>query len=368
MRRLLILGLVCTLPFAAGCSLEPDRPNNVVLMIGDGMGVAPIMQAFIEMGSTPFESFTRGGLVLTHSLSEDTWVTDSAAGATAFATGHKTVNRLLSLRPKAGGGFDTLRTVVDAAQDAGMSTGLVVTCQITHATPAAFYAHAERSRELDIAAQFLDSGIDLAFGGGTSFFLPVGEKGGKREDGRNLLKELEDRGYRVVLDTLAFRELEPPVYEKIVGLFAPTAMPPPPQRKPTLAEMTRKALEILSENPNGFFLMVEGSQIDWAGHANDADWESREMQDFAAAVQAALEFARNDGKTLVVVTADHETGGMAVTGGSQADRTAEVGYLVTHHTANPVPLFLYGPGSDRFPALVDNTFIGQKLLEFVSGQ
>lgn len=352
---------VVGLAWASGCSLQPERPSNIILMIGDGMGVAPIMQLLASGEEVPFSRFQRGGLVFTHPLNEDRWVTDSAAGATAYATGQKTRNRLLSLRPRPDGGFDTLKTVVDQAERAGMSTGIVVTCQVTHATPAAFYAHAERSQERVIAEQILDSGLDVVFGGGTTYFKPEAE--GEQKD---LLSELDKRGYRVVTDVAEFEKLSAPLHDKVIGLFAPSAMPPAPDRRPSLADMTAKAIELLGQNPNGFFLMVEGSQIDWAGHDNDPEWELAEMRDFAKAIEVALNFAEKDGKTLVIVTADHETGGMAITGGSQKEHKAEVKYVGTSHTANPVPIFLYGPGADEFPAVVDNTTIGEKIMQFVS--
>jgi alkaline phosphatase len=346
---------------------EPARPKNVILLIGDGMGVGALMQFIAAKGDKVLTRFPRGALVLTQPLNEDRWVTDSAAAATAMATGEKTLNGLLSLRPKASG-FDTLRTIVEEAEARGKATGIVVTCQVTHATPAAFYAHASRSQEGEIAIQLLDSGLDVVLGGGTSFFLPVGEGEGRREDGRNLLNELRRRGYHVITDTLEFRRAGVPLPVPVIGLFAPVALAPPPERRPTLAQMVAKAIATLRTNPRGFFLMVEGSQIDWAAHSNDAARELEETQDFVAAVEVALDFATADGNTLVIVTADHDTGGLAVTGGDRRNRQVEVRYVGGEHTANPAPFFAFGPGSDRFPGMMANDFIGKVLMEFVRQQ
>ncbi|MDZ7374759.1 MAG: alkaline phosphatase [candidate division KSB1 bacterium] len=347
---------------------QSDAPRNVILMIGDGMGVAAIGQLAAATGDRVFSRFPRGGLVLTWPLDEETWVTDSGASATAMATGEKTRNHLLSLRPNAQGTLDTLETVLELAERLGKATGIVVACQVTHATPAAFFAHADRGNELGIAAQLVESGVDVVLGGGTSFFLPADSSGGKRQDGRDLLAELRNRGYRVITDTSELRGLDLSKEAKVIGLFAPVALPAAVERKLRLAELVDCALRCLSKHPSGFFLMVEGSQIDWAAHANNAEHELAEMRDFAEAIRVALDFASRDGKTLLIVTADHETGGMAITGGSPKEARVEVGYLVGNHTADPVPFFAYGPGSERLPALLENDYIGRVLKDLVRGR
>ncbi|NOZ56672.1 MAG: alkaline phosphatase [Calditrichaeota bacterium] len=351
-----------------GCGSEAthEKPRNLILMIGDGMGVAAIMQAKVAKGNVSFERFHRGGIMTTHPLNDDTWVTDSAASATAMATGHKTVRGLLNLLPAQGGGYDTLRIFTELAKKRGKSVGIVVTCAITNATPAAFYAHSKRYDEQNIARQFVSRQlVDVAFGGGRSLFLPKGVEGSGRSDSLDLLGALESKGYTVISEPGKLASLDPLKTKKVVGLFALGALPQAPERKPNLSEMLEKALAILNENPQGFFLMVEGSQIDWAAHDHDAEWEEAETIEFEEAVGKALDFARKEGHTLVLATADHETGGMALEGGSQSRHTIEARYILKEHSANPVAFFVDGPSSERFGGMIDNTTIGQVFWELL---
>ncbi len=352
----------------AGCGSQSthEKPRNVILMIGDGMGVAAIMQAKVAKGNVSFERFRRGGIMTTHPLNDDTWVTDSAASATAMATGQKTVRGLLNLRPAQGGRYDTLRILTETARQRRKSVGIVVTCAITNATPAAFYAHSKRYDEQNIARQFVSGGlVDVAFGGGRSLFLPKNVEGSARDDSLDLLAKLRAEGYTVISEPAELESLDPLKTKKAVGLFALGALPRPPERKPTLSQMLEKALAILNENPQGFFLMVEGSQIDWAAHDHDAEWEKAETIEFEEAVGKALDFAKKEGHTLVLATADHETGGMALEGGCQSKHTIEARYILKEHSANPVAFFVEGPSSDRFGGMIDNTTIGQVFGELL---
>jgi alkaline phosphatase len=203
-------------------------------------------------------------------------------------------------------------SVVEAAESAGMATGLVVTTRITHATPAAFSAHVpERGMESEIASQQIASNIDLLVGGGRQFFLP-GSAGGSREDGRDLLAEAAAAGY-VVLD--AYADLDTLSSLPVLALLSPDHMPyevDRPDDFPSLSVMTERAIELLSDDQDGFFLMVEGSRIDHAGHANDISGHLHDILAYDAAVSTALRFARNDGQTLVVSVSDHETGGLTI--------------------------------------------------------
>lgn len=190
-----------------------------------------------------------------------------------------------------------------------MATGLVATSTITHATPAAFAAHVkERRDEATIASQLLENRVNVLMGGGKRFFLPQSEAGSKRQDERDLIAEAEKVGYSFVQTK---EELKASAGDYLLGLFqlgALTTHPP----EPSLAEITAKAIELLSRNEKGFFLMAEGSQIDWAGHANDPDETIRQTLLFDEAVKVALDFAVKDKHTLVIATADHETGGMGI--------------------------------------------------------
>jgi len=200
---------------------------------------------------------------------------------------------------------------------------LVATSTITHATPAVFASHvASRANEADIAPQMLER-VDVLLGGGKQYFLPQSE-GGQQEK-RNLITEAKNKGYQYVETR---DQLHAAKGRKLLGLFAHDAMAAELDRKhtnePSLAEMTAKAIKTLNQNKKGFFLMVEGSQIDWAGHAHDAAWAMRDIQAFEEAVEVAIDFAKKDGKTLVVIVGDHDTGGMSVGGYGQYDAKLEV--------------------------------------------
>ncbi len=308
MQRVVKHALVVALGFLLlGCA-QSKTPRNVILFIGDGFG-----PAYETMGRgyaeevLPLDSILVGS-IQTYSTSNR--VTDSAAGATAFSTGVKTYNGAIAVdttgNPRA--------TLLEAAEHRGMVTGLVATSRITHATPAAFAAHVDaRSKEAEIAAQMLEHGVEVLFGGGQRYFLPD-TLGGRRRDGRNLLEEARQKGYVVVTDRAAWDTLRT---APALALFTPSHMSyeidRDPAREPSLAEMTQKALELLQANQkNGFFLMVEGSRIDHAGHVHDPAAAVREVLAFNEAIATALAFARRDGNTLIVSTADHETGGLSL--------------------------------------------------------
>ena len=348
----------------AGCAHVPVRPagppTNVVLMIGDGMGVAHLTSARIAAGDLEMERLTTGGLVATWSA--DGLVTDSAASATAYATGERTLNGSVSVSPSG----VPLKTVLEHAEERGMATGLVTTCSLTHATPAAFVAHvAGREDDCEIARQIAESDVEVLFGGGLSFFLPAGVQGGARPDGADLLSALRKR-MPVALTPGDFRRIGRA--DRAAALLAPEHPPAAYERDPALPELTEKALEILSRDDDGFFLMVEGSQIDWAAHENEHDWLVEEALDFDRAVGIVMDFAEMDGRTLVVVTADHETGGYCLLGGSLArHEVTEPRFTGDEHTASMTPLLAYGPGSTAFGGLTDNAAVGRLLIEIVTG-
>lgn len=288
------------------------RPHNVILFISDGCGPASFTLArdYLRYQGRPdglaLDSIFVGSI---RTFASDSRVTDSAASGTAFACGVKTYNGAIAV--------DTLQrpvaTLLEAAEARGMATGLVATSRITHATPAAFAAHVpSRQQEADIAVQELGSGVDVLFGGGTRYFLPQ-SLGGSREDDRNLLGEAEEKGYRVVRDRAGFDTLGA---APALALFSRSHMAyeidRDPATEPSLAEMTAKAIELLDDDPDGFFLMVEGSRIDHAAHGNDAAAHLHDILAYDEAVATALAFAREDGRTLFVSTSDHETGGLSL--------------------------------------------------------
>jgi alkaline phosphatase len=267
---------------------------------------------------------------------------------------------MISMTPQG----DRPATVLERAEEKGMSTGLVVTCSITHATPAVFAAHApSRAMEEDIAGQLAAGGVDVLFGGGWGWFMPKSVDGSLRRDEADLLALLESRMpvARTAAELRALGEVE-----AAAALLAPQHLPAAGGRDVTLAELTGRAIEILSRNKKGFFLMVEGSQIDWAAHDNDSGAVIAETVDFDEAVGVVLDFAAEDGGTLVVVTADHETGGYAVLDGSIQHRAVErTAFASDGHTASMVPLFAYGPRSGRFGGIHTNAYIGEQLIRCI---
>jgi alkaline phosphatase len=206
--------------------------------------------------------------------------------------------------------------------------------------------------------------VDVLFGGGAAFFTPKSAEGGQRDDERNLLEEMS-RDMRVVRTAEEFEAM--PRAERVAGLFHPEHPPAAAERAPDLAALTEKAIEVLSQAPTGYFLMVEGSQIDWAGHGNDAGGIIAETLDFDDAVGVGLDAAQVDGDTLVVITSDHETGGFAIHNGDRhAKKVDETGFTSGGHTATMVPIFAYGPGAGAFGGVLDNTKVGRLLIDFVT--
>jgi alkaline phosphatase len=362
-RTLAAIALIAVALAAAGCAHVAHRPGspptNVVLMIGDGMGVSHVTAATILAGKLEMERLPVGGFVTTHA--HGSLITDSAASGTAFATGEKTYNGAISVS----NAREPLKTALEHAEERGMATGLVVTCSVTHATPAVFAAHVgDRSMDCAIAKQMAASGVDVLFGGGRSFFLPK-EQSGARDDREDLIDALRRR-MPVALSASEFRKLGD--VDAAAALLSSEHPPPVGTRDPPLPELTAKALEILSRDEDGFFLMVEGSQIDWAGHENDHDWLVAETLDFDRAVGVVMDFAEEDGRTLVIVTADHETGGYAVLDGSIARRVvSRTNFGTDNHSAAMVPLLAYGPGSESFGGILDNTDVGRALIGLVQG-
>jgi alkaline phosphatase len=346
------------------------NPRNVIIFIGDGVGAAYWSAARIAAGTLAVEEMRVMGL--TDTRSDDSRVTDSAAAATALAAGIRTYNgaigvgsrcRELFLADSARvmsdpAGCDPLESVFDIAFRSGIGTGLVATSSVTHATPAAFGARVPyRRMQPEIARQLAAAPIDVLLGGGRGFF-----DGTLRPDSADLLSSLCATATCLMTPTYlrAYRADD----RRLIGLFAENQMTAAGSRSPTLPEMTGVALAHLGTNPQGFVLMVEGSQPDWRGHDNAplAD-VTREMLDFDQAISVGLDFAHRNPETLVLVVADHETGGHSIVeeGGVPVAR-----YTAGGHTGETTPHFATGPGADRFSGIRDNDEIGRILLEIVS--
>lgn len=329
---------------------NPDQPKNIILLIGDGMGVSQVyagMTANIE--ALNLEQCQNIGFSKTNSATD--YITDSGAGGTAISSGLKTYNGAVGV------GLDSLplQSILEYAEINGKATGLVATSAITHATPASFIAHV-KSRYLyeDIAKDFLSTDIDLFIGGGCNHFR-------KRSDSIDLSIKLRAHDYQMVYQLDSLENIKS---GKLAALLYPEAAPRMSEgRGEMLPLSTLKAIELLNQNEDGFFLMVEGSQIDWGGHENNTSYVIDEILDFDRAVGKAIEFAEKDGSTLVIITADHETGGMSLTGGDLNTGEVEAKYSTDNHTAVMVPVLAYGPGSDAFKGIYENTELYHKMVK-----
>lgn len=327
-------------------------PKNIILLIGDGMGLSQITAGmYANENKINLERFPVTGLMKTHSSSH--LITDSAAGATAFSCGCKTYNGAIGVtKAKA-----PCLTILEQAEKNGLATGLVATCSITHATPAAFFAHVNSRAETEDIARFLvQSDLDLFIGGGMDAFNK------RKTDTRDLYKELIANGY--FLSNFQEQKLSAiaPSSAQAFGWFSafgePDSVKGGRDYLPFAARLAPAFLKKRSEK--GFFLMLEGSQIDWACHAKDGPRAVSEMLDFDAAVGEILKFAEADGNTLVIVTADHETGGLALEQGDGFD-VIDYDFTTGYHTATMVPVFAYGPGAEQFGGVLDNTDIYSKM-------
>jgi alkaline phosphatase len=353
--------------------------RRVILMIGDGMGATQRLAGQWSKvgltGSLAMDSLPVSGWVQT--ANGIGGVTDSAAAATAMATGVRTLNGYLGLDQTGA----SLKTILDLAQERGLLTGLVVTSQITNATPAAFAAHInDRYLLEEIASQMLAHNVDMLLGGGEGDWLPntvldCNAGGyGKRTDGRNLVIEAITAGYEYGCTPAVFYGLTPG-YHRFIGLFDFEKMGWP--YDPTLADMTATALDSLATDPEGFFLMVEGSQIDTAASANDGVKMIDDVRTFDDAVQVALDFATANPDTLLIVVADHETGGLSLyqagtcnSGDDGPFSILAAGTFCTHfattaHTSADVPLTAMGPGSEFLAGTYPNTAIHTGMFRYL---
>ncbi|MGB1241281.1 MAG: alkaline phosphatase [Chitinophagales bacterium] len=360
---------------------DSPKPKNIILMIGDGMGLTQITAAmYMNQNKLHLERCPTVGLIKTHA--SDNIITDSAASATAYACGQKTYNGAIGV-DKDG---KPLQTLLEYAEKQGMATGLVATSAITHATPASFIAHQpKRSMYEAIAKDFLDTDVDLVIGGGRSHF-------DKRKDKLNLVDSLKNKGYFV---TGNFNKINKNI-EKFYLFTAPEHPGTKSEGRDYLPQATGLALDFLSrKSDKGFFLVIEGSQIDWGGHANDVQYILDELLDFNQSVGQVLDFAESNGETLVVITADHETGGLSLAPPSHKEYrtksdTQRIEYnkryydaltmkanfddemkgdtlfgmfSTGYHTAVMVPVFSFGVGSGDFGGVYENVGVFGRIME-----
>ena len=351
----LIFALLLTVAVSAQTDI---KPRNIIFLIGDGMGVAHITAARIENGPLNLERFKIMGLHMTGSAND--YVTDSAAAGTALATGFKTNNDVVGQSPDG----KPLKNLMEYAREAGKATGVTVTSILPHATPAAFSAHHIARYHYDtITEQQANSGLDVMIGGGLSNYYPKTTPGSRRKDDKHILNLLREK-MPVVLSIATLRKIKAP--KQLTAILSAGHLPPAIKRDYTLGELTAKALECLTQNEKGFVLMVEGSQIDLASHDNDMPRLIGEVKDFDTAVKTSLDFAEKDGSTLVVVTADHETGGITLPMKTiENDKIVKPTFSSDNHTAVMVPVFAYGPGAENFAGIQAIDDVGRKLIELV---
>lgn len=337
-----VLFLTCTQ------SKQSSSPKikNVIFLVGDGMGTTQIYAGLTaNKGSLNLERFRCIGFSRTNSASD--YITESAAGATAFAIGQKTYNGAIGVDSSG----NPQPTIMEIARQHGLSTGLVVTTDITDATPATFATH-EKSRELhdEIAADYVKSDVDVIIGAGSEHF-------NQRKDGRDLFAEFSRKGYQVKHTTDDIVRVK---QGKLVGLVKEERVE---KRGDQLARTTNAALQLLQQNKKGFFLVVEGSKIDDGGHANDLQYVAEEVIDFDKAIKVALDFADKNKETLVVVTADHETGGLTIAEGDLKTGKVSSHFSTDDHTGVMVPVFAYGPGAEAFMGIYQNNTIFLKFMQ-----
>ena len=339
-------------PYETVSVKEPKgrKVKNIIFMIGDGMGLEQISAAWVcNGGKLNLDNFTNVGIQRTYSANK--LVTDSAAAGTALATGHKTDNGMISMTP------DTVavKSLAEEAMEKGKRTGAAVTCRVNDATPAVFFSHsASRKNQEDIVEQMAGSGVYFLAGGGTKFWRD-------REDGKDISEDVKARGYSYVetKEDLMAVESGP-----VIALMDSYELKPSLDRGDILPASVTKALELL-DNRKGFFLMIEGSMIDDGGHDNKAGHTMEEIFDFDRTLGIVLEWAAKDGQTLVIVTADHATGGMTLLSGSIDEKRIRVNYSTTGHNGIALPVFAWGPHSEDFVGIYENTELSDRIRALI---
>jgi alkaline phosphatase len=332
---------------------KPKKVKKVIFIIGDGMGLAQISGAMSETNErNAFERFNVIGMSKTSS--SDNYITDSGAGATVFAIGKKTFNGAISVSDDS----VAYPSLFEMMKKKNMATGVVVTSSITHATPACFYAHvSSRKSEDDIANFLLQGNCDIAIGGGTKFIK-------YRKDSMDLTALLQRNGFMVKTDTS--NNFTPLLANKQVYTLAFDGMKSKLDgRNDFLKQASLSAVSQLNQNKNGYMLMIEGSQIDWGGHENNYEYMKTELFDLNETMNAILDYAEQQGDVLVVVTADHETGGLSLHPNKENKKKFTPNYSTGGHSGIMVPVFAFGPGAENFGGIYENTDVHFKFKKLL---
>ena len=339
-------------PYETVSVKEPKgrKVKNIIFMIGDGMGLEQISAAWVcNGGKLNLDNFTNVGIQRTYSANK--LVTDSAAAGTALATGHKTNNGMVAMTPDS----VAVKSLAEEAMEKGKRAGAAVTCRVNDATPAVFFSHSEtRKNQEDIVEQMAGSGVYFLSGGGTKFWRD-------REDGKDISEDVKARGYSYVETKEDLMAVE---NGPVIALMDSYELKPSLDRGDILPASVTKALELL-DNRKGFFLMIEGSMIDDGGHDNKAGHTMEEIFDFDRTLGIVLEWAAKDGQTLVIVTADHATGGMTLLSGSIDEKRIRVNYSTTGHNGIALPVFAWGPHSEDFVGIYENTELSDRIRALI---
>lgn len=329
------------------------KVKNVILMIGDGMSLMHVYTAWaVNRGKLWLENAQATGLSKTWAVKK--LVTDSGSGGTSLATGVKTVYHAVGVDPEG----KPLTSLVDVAKELGKDAGMAVTCRLWDATPCDFCCHnIDRDKEEELVGDYPTSGVDFVFGGGAQKFT-------NRKDGRDIFKELQKKGYHVsrTLDDFF-------AYDKNSRIFAvpyDKDTPLPDERGDLLARASMKGISLMNQNKNGFFMMIEGSQLDDYGHFNQLDLLMKETLDFDQTVGEVMKWAAKDGETLVVVTADHETGGLTLVNGNKDEGRVECCFSTKDHSGAMVPVYGFGPGAENFTGIFENTDVFKKIKKLMT--
>ena len=329
------------------------KVKNVILMIGDGMSLMHVYTAWAaNRGKLWLENAQATGLSKTWAVKK--LVTDSGSGGTSLATGVKTVYHAVGVDPEG----KPLTSLVDVAKELGKDAGMAVTCRLWDATPCDFCCHnIDRYKEEELVGDYPTSGVDFVFGGGAQKFT-------NRKDGRDIFKELQKKGYHVsrTLDDFF-------AYDKNSRIFAvpyDKDTPLPDERGDLLARASMKGISLMNQNKNGFFMMIEGSQLDDYGHFNQLDLLMKETLDFDQTVGEVMKWAAKDGETLVVVTADHETGGLTLVNGNKDEGRVECCFSTKDHSGAMVPVYAFGPGAENFTGIFENTDVFKKIKKLMT--
>lgn len=351
---ILLLVIVAIVPTAeAGRKAKNKHPKNVIYIIGDGMGTSHVYSSIVaQKGKSQFLRFPYTGFSRTYSANK--YTTDSGAGGTALMTMHKVDNNHVGMSSDG----KSYCSMLERATKKNKQVGFVVTSSVLDATPASTYAHVTNRRMYDtISMQMAKAPFTVMIGGDRNHFMPE-----HRNDGLSPLDTLAARGY-----TLAFTldEMEKVKAGPLCALVTDGDPAAAGNRDEMLCRGVKKALKILSKSKKGFFLMIEGSQIDWACHDNDFKHLKAEMEDFEHMLKIVLDWAEKDRNTLVVVTADHETGGLSLPDGDLSRGKNEFNFATGKHTGVMVPVFAFGPYSHKFTGIHQNIDIPELIWKAV---